>query len=367
MTMHKILLADDERMVRLSLRTMIERDSAGFTVVGEAHDGEQALELASELKPDLLITDIRMPGLDGLELIRSLSDGGASTEVIVVSGFGDFEYAQSALRYGVADYLLKPIDPDYLMSALRKMGSRIERKSGNSTSKQWMWTWKLDAERMAKWVWQLDDHEIRVELERLRSLLLTSDGPASAQLHEKLAYYAVVLNGELEQMARGSAALPAIEMPASPRGNAVLFAVLFEAFIASITGVIDHIRNSRNWWSYNRMLKNVSAYIEENYMKSELTVKEVAAHFEISSNYFGILFKREAGMSLNQYVTRLRIEKAMEYLKNPTVKVYEAGERVGFEDYAYFSKMFKKYTGVSPSEYRKYDYAASIRVDADMY
>ncbi|MDF2659949.1 MAG: two component transcriptional regulator, AraC family protein [Paenibacillus sp.] len=363
MTKHTVLIADDERMVRISLRTMIERDTAGFTVVGEAHNGEEALQLASDLKPDLLITDIRMPGLDGLELIRSLSERGASTEFIVVSGYGDFEYAQSALRFGVADYLLKPIDPDYMMSTLRKMGNRIERKSGNATSRQWMWTWKLDAERMAKWVWQLEEHEVRLELERLRALIMAASGPDLSQLQEKLAYYLVVLNGELEQMGQGSPPLPIVQLPAGPMGNEKLY----EALDASLAGVLEHIRNSRNWWSYNRMLKNVSAYIEEHFMKPDLTVKEVASHFEISPNYFGILFKREAGMSLNQYLTRLRIEKAMAYLKNPTVKVYEVGERVGFEDYSYFSKTFKKYTGVTPSEFRKYDYAGGIRVDEDIY
>ncbi|MFK7694478.1 response regulator [Paenibacillus sp. HJGM_3] len=364
MAMHTVVIADDERMVRISLRTMIERDNAGFTVVGEAHDGENALRLASKMKPDLLITDIRMPGLDGLELIRSLSEEGASTEFIVVSGYSDFEYAQSALRFGVADYLLKPIDPDYMRTALRKMGSRIERKRGNAAPKQWMWTWKLDAERMAKWVWRLEEHEVRMELGRFRTLIMeASAGQALSQLREMLAYYLVVLNGELEQLGQGSPPLPVIQLPEGPMGNEKLC----EALDASLAGVLDQIRSSRNWWSYNRMLKSVSAYMEDHYMKSDLTVKEVAAHFEISPNYFGILFKREAGMSLNQYLTRLRIEKAMEYLKNPTVKVFEAGERVGFSDYAYFSKTFKKYTGVTPSEFRKYDYAGSIQVDEDMF
>lgn len=348
--MYKVLIADDERMVRLNLRTLIERDSEGFTVVGEAKDGEHAYQMSLELKPDLLITDIRMPGMDGLELIRSLSSRKTESEFLVVSGYGDFEYAQSALRCGVADYLLKPIDPDYFVTAMRKILTRLYQKNDKrSMSKDWMWSWKIHAERTAKSVWHLNETELGIELERIRGVLTSEPGTTTLELVKRFDYYMVVLNGELKEMNQSGLPLPILCVPEEPFDHLELY----DALSRSLIGLVEHIRASRNWWSYNRMIKSVTTFIDENYLKADLSLKDVAAHFELSPNYFGITFKRETGVSFNQYLTQLRMEKAKSFLQNPFVKVYEAGEAVGFEDYAYFSKTFKKYTGMSPSDYRK--------------
>ncbi|WJH35856.1 response regulator [Paenibacillus sp. CC-CFT747] len=153
--MYKVLIADDERMVRLTLRTLIEREAEGFTVLAEAKDGEQAYRISLEARPDVIITDIRMPGLTGLELIRSLSAHKLEPEYLVVSGHDDFGYAQAAIRSGVADYLLKPIDPAYFSHALGRIAARLNSKSGRRPSRDWMWTWKGYAEQAAEAIWGL--------------------------------------------------------------------------------------------------------------------------------------------------------------------------------------------------------------------
>ncbi|WJH35855.1 helix-turn-helix domain-containing protein [Paenibacillus sp. CC-CFT747] len=116
--------------------------------------------------------------------------------------------------------------------------------------------------------------------------------------------------------------------------------------------MLEHVRMSRNW-SYNRVIQTVKAFLEEHYRNPGLSLKDAAAHLDLSPNYFGAVFKRELGQSFTQYLTALRMEKAKEVLLDPNRKVYEAGDAVGYEDYAYFSKTFKKYTGLSPSDYRK--------------
>lgn len=115
--MIRVLLVEDEPVIRAGLRAML--DSLGrYRVVGEAADGAEALDLAMKLVPEVIVTDIRMPGTGGLEFIEQLDAVRPRPQIIVVSGYGDFVYAQAALRLGVADYLLKPVARTDLARAL---------------------------------------------------------------------------------------------------------------------------------------------------------------------------------------------------------------------------------------------------------
>lgn len=127
--MFKVLLVDDEVFVRKGLQELIDWEQLGYVVAGEAENGEEALAMMESLRPDLVITDIRMPVLDGLELIRSVMEtGGLDPIFIIISGYHDFKYAQQALRYGVHDYVLKPIDDEELSAALKKLAGKIGMK-----------------------------------------------------------------------------------------------------------------------------------------------------------------------------------------------------------------------------------------------
>lgn len=125
--MMKVLLVDDERVVKRSMRALIETEVTDFRIVAEAKNGQEALQAVELYRPDIVITDIRMPGMDGLALIRELKTRGLQAEFVIVSGYGDFAYAQTALRYGVTDYLLKPIDADYFVSVLTGIKKRISQ------------------------------------------------------------------------------------------------------------------------------------------------------------------------------------------------------------------------------------------------
>ncbi|WP_127534187.1 response regulator transcription factor [Paenibacillus kobensis] len=130
--MHSAILVDDEQFVRLGLRALIDWEAIGFHIIGESDNGEDALALISQLKPDLVVTDIRMPVLDGLELIRRTRSGldaasGSATSFIIISGFDDFKYAQQAVRHGVNDFLLKPIDEEELRTALVRLSDELNR------------------------------------------------------------------------------------------------------------------------------------------------------------------------------------------------------------------------------------------------
>lgn len=126
--MFSALIVDDELFVRKGLIKMIDWEGCGYVVIGEADNGEDALALIHEHKPDLVVTDIRMPVLDGIGLIRAAAKEAPETAFMIVSGYNDFEYAQQALRYGAFDYVLKPIDQEDFQKTLGKLKEQLEEK-----------------------------------------------------------------------------------------------------------------------------------------------------------------------------------------------------------------------------------------------
>lgn len=126
--MLKAIVVDDEPKMREGLTKIISWEAHGFTLCGTAENGRRALELMEREQPQLIVTDIRMPVLGGLDLIMEAS-GRYDCQFIVISGYGEFEYAQRALVYGAVDYLLKPIDEDQLAAALQRSRQRIAART----------------------------------------------------------------------------------------------------------------------------------------------------------------------------------------------------------------------------------------------
>lgn len=116
----KVIIADDEQHICHLIKALIEWEQYGLEVVGFANDGNKAFQMCEECSPDFLITDIRMPGLSGIELIRKLYDAFPDIKVIIITGYSQFSYAQQALKFRVVDYLLKPIQKEELECALQK-------------------------------------------------------------------------------------------------------------------------------------------------------------------------------------------------------------------------------------------------------
>ncbi|MGG4219066.1 response regulator transcription factor [Paenibacillus jamilae] len=126
--MIRVVIVDDEPKLRQGLQTLIPWKSLGFTVIATAANGKEALEVIEEKAPDVVIVDIRMPVMDGLQLIEHLRSGGHHMHFIILSGYADFEYAKQAIQYGVFDYLLKPVDIDEMSSSLKRIRERIEEE-----------------------------------------------------------------------------------------------------------------------------------------------------------------------------------------------------------------------------------------------
>ncbi|MBD0379460.1 response regulator transcription factor [Paenibacillus sedimenti] len=133
--MYRTLLVEDERKMREGLKRIVPWNEHGFHLCGDVENGREALSFIEQEKPDLVITDVRMPVLNGLELMMEVS-GRIDCQFIFISGFSEFEYVKVALRYGAIDYLLKPLDEDQLVEALTRAKQRLDREAALYTQPQ---------------------------------------------------------------------------------------------------------------------------------------------------------------------------------------------------------------------------------------
>ncbi|MBQ9142092.1 MAG: response regulator transcription factor [Lachnospiraceae bacterium] len=129
--MYKVLIVDDEEFIRNGLRCILDWEEEGFEICGDAGNGELALQMIQQLQPDLVLMDIRMPKVSGLEVVKYCSEQELPCKFIIISGFSDFKYAQEAIRYGVENYLTKPIDEDELLPTVRQVKSALDEKYRN--------------------------------------------------------------------------------------------------------------------------------------------------------------------------------------------------------------------------------------------
>ena len=128
MDLYRIILVDDEEEVRKSIIRKIDWQSVGFTVVGDAENGEDALEKIENLEPDVVLTDIRMPYMDGLTLAEKIRQKYPSMKIVIFSGYDDFEYAKRAIKLNVTEYILKPVNVEELTAILKKIQASLDEE-----------------------------------------------------------------------------------------------------------------------------------------------------------------------------------------------------------------------------------------------
>lgn len=240
--MYKVLVIEDEDIIRKGLINSINWTEHECRIVGEAKNGLDGLKKIASLKPDLILLDVNMPIMDGIEMLSKLTEALIST--IIISGYSEFEYAKQAIKYNVVDYLLKPIDSNDLIKALEKAKQQIQMRAS----------------------YKVDDDPYRI-------------------LH---------------------------------------------------TQSVDSI-------TLNKAIK----YIEDNIGK-KILMKDISDVTNKSPSSLNNRFQREMNLTFNEYLIRVRIQKAIDYIKDVDEPLYKIAQMVGYQDYKYFNRVFHKITGVSP-------------------
>ncbi|MEX1029355.1 MAG: response regulator [Paenibacillaceae bacterium] len=335
--MSYVLIVDDEPTIRKGLMKMVEtypnRPLTGRT----AEHGLQALKMIDEYPPQIVLTDIRMPKMDGLELSKVLQDKYPFIEIIVISGFGDFQYARRCLSYGVKEYLLKPVVQVDLHEVLDKLFERqITEVLSVSRYEQWIEQvdeaiWSLQYVALTELIkeWRIYCNTIRMPLIRLRNTLQE----CLYMLDKRMNVRSFVHHIDLE--------LPFELETESDVYNK------FEEKINEITEELKDIRNGH----FKDPMEEAKRFID-NHLSQEISLEEVAEKLGITPTYFSYLFKKMNGETFIQYRIRKRMMLAKSLIEIPHYRIIDIAKEVGYEDYPHFSKTFKKITGFSPSEYR---------------
>ncbi|MEK8126538.1 response regulator [Paenibacillus filicis] len=353
--MIKLIIVDDEFLIRDGLQTMIPWSELGIEVIGTAADGCSGWELVRQGQPHILLSDIRMPGMDGLELCRRTLEQFPPIKCILLTGHGEFEYAQQAVKLGAYDFVLKPTDEQQLMAVME----RAVRDIGLQ-------------EQEERDLLQLLCYRYMQEPGEASLGKLLSRFPAGASYvvaawqDEAISPRAVVwLDGEDGKLEETEAAIrlqlsgqgldPALslgvsevfhrpeELPLAARqaGYALSRQAAYGQGLAFFSSM-----NHRE-----RMLQFVERV--DRLYAAPLTVTELSAEAYMSESYFSKLFKQVTGRKFTDYVADKRIEEAKHYLRETHYLTYEIAQRVGYNDQRYFSQVFKKTTGMTPSEYRR--------------
>ena len=536
----RFLVVDDEELIRDGVCRKIERMIPDAIIVGKAQDARQALEIVRESHPHIVITDIRMPETDGLKLIEMARQISPNTRYIVISGFEDFDYARTAIRLGVEDYLLKPIENDQLRTSIDKLKTKFEKelytrtvlldlKSKINRSMDFLrnkylndivtYTNEFNINSTVKNLELMDItfskprftvtdicispqanpssefseedfpllcYAIRNIAEEILSqagtvlsfestrhhrhigLILNHDlggltpGPAGFRpLYDKIilmvnkylktgisigigqecasileipAAYLEAYGASMQKIIQGeNRVIYSTDIPDSARltfflpdeSRILLFSCIKEGNFKKAGEIIDKIfqtvRDNKVsfdnirllcldlFLQFNKMLKEAGgswdkvfsrdlfseafllqfntldeliAWIKDsvfliceyiirltktpgkkvideireyihNYYYTDINLNDLAARYFLNPNYLCQLFKLEAGQNFTDYLTQIRMEKAKTLLRETGLKSYAIAEMVGYNNSRYFSDVFQRYAGVTPTEYRQ--------------
>jgi two-component system response regulator YesN len=367
--MYKVFLAEDEIVVREGIRNSLPWEKIPFTLSGEAPDGEIALSMILDIKPDILITDIRMPFIDGLALARIVKKTHPWIKIIILSGHDEFEYAREAISIGVEEYLLKPVSAQEMLKALEKVAKRIGEEKEELLGLKSL---KLPAQKFAGNEKTFDPAD-----------LLNIDDDI---FHTKLKYAAKkdidsIVKEYIAMVGESWGQNPmfiyflfaeiivSVSKIIEPLGGDIKTTVPFSLSHENIQGILSspeafyekvkmllasvfEFRDSHTEGRYQSVIVKARDYIDSNFASADISLYSTASHVGISPNHLSTVFAQETGENFIEYLTRVRIERAKLLLKNTAMKSADIAGETGFNDPHYFSYIFKKNTGFSPREFR---------------
>ena len=329
--MYKILIVDDEYLERQALRMILEEMPA-VSHVYEAENGIVALDKVKQHDIDLVFMDIKMPKMDGLEASRLIRVERPTLKIVILTAYADFELAQKAVKVHADDYLLKPSRPEKIAEAIELIKIKAKDKSVDYMVqfKRALFKGQLKETRdCLKLLFKLEN-EYADDFELLKTILLT--------VQQGSEFFGITLDEKSKQD------LQSIK----------LHGLRMKDYLTLIDLLLDKIFNQvieKKLGSYDREIDHALNYIEYH-LTSMCTLECVADYMNISPHYFSKLFKNEVGENFIQYVTNRKMEIASQKLTTTKDPIVSIAFDLGFNEANYFSKVFKKSTGLSPSEYR---------------
>ncbi|ULO09106.1 response regulator [Paenibacillus sp. 19GGS1-52] len=442
--MFNILVVDDEPLICKGLSSLLASSGLDIEHIYTAHSGFEALDCIRMEEIDLLVTDIQMGTMSGIELMQHAKLAKPWVQTIVISAHETFQYAQMAVRLGAKDYLIKPLNSEQFLDSVRNVLLKMNRPTPELETfmagigenfrleeplPEYSELLNLllvnpdsvlanEANRA-----KLDDLNLQgpfFSVIKIKAPLLSDlqDKKYNAQDQLLMRYATLNIAKELLDQEWNSIAFyspeeeitviiqwdeKSYEESSSGQlnrldvlGRSLHFNIHKYLHLHAVIGISQILKGLSfmdvlnrqaskailwnkehndhyvfyygdfNWNNYtadpsveelhtrsNLIVEKAQEYIDENYAQKGLTIHEVAKKNHVSPNYLSYLFKKNTGFNLWEYVIKLRMEESRELILNTDLRRYEIAERVGYESPEHFSKIFKKYYGISPSELKK--------------
>lgn len=408
----KVMLADDEPIMRKALQSLISWNSIDCEVVFVAENGKEVLNCLEKIYPDILITDIKMPGADGIEIAKYIWERKLPTRVILLTAYADFSYAQSAIRYDVVEYVTKTGAFDELIRAVERCKVLLrERKLFSSEEKE------VRIERFFRGIYDGNIyHEIKSQYESLKLRVtdytvvffefLADDGierTKRIKLYDSLKnffhlafaeqeihgmFYKKDMYGLVLECPPGQEAAEICLKETCSKVMDMMDNFMELYVFVGISGIhrdieelpdafeeaqfalnhsrlekseklnfyMDDMKNERmpivSFDAKQELVGRSLEYIEKHFQE-QMSVSDISRALGTSASYLSRIFKESTGETIIRTISNKRIEMAKAYLRETDYKVYEVADILGFENVTYFSRFFKKHTGISPKEYKE--------------
>ncbi|BBI35734.1 response regulator [Cohnella abietis] len=387
--MKNLLVVEDETLIRLGMKVMLDWTEIGVQIVGDAANGKEAMQLIESQRIDIVITDIRMPVMDGIELIRMCKEKYPHIRFIILSSYDDFQYAREAIQLGVADYILKPtMNVEEIKVSIDKILQTFPQDELSNTVQSPMES--LAQQELLKG--HILENALQEEVLKLRE---EEKGLFHIPFWQRDIQVGLVASKNqglsldiLFQIIKDH--LDFVKMEAVMLRSGVIVVFLKEAETESCgfhlwreelvwkvkqslgTEIYWHERPAQLEWSQTRRTINemsLNVKLERNEGISEIVQKalefmtarfqepigleQVADVVGVTPSYFSRLFKHNTGQSFIQYLSKLRFEMAKELLMNSSMTAASVGKAIGYPNPRYFTKWFKVMAGFTPNEYRQ--------------
>lgn len=329
----KLLLVDDESFLCEQISRNVPWESFGVELIGYCDNAMDALEQMIDEMPDILITDIKMPVMNGLELIARAKQMNPFLQCVILSGYAEFTLAQAAIKQGVQNYLLKPFSRSELESTLQKCCDQIQRERLEKKMELEQRTESVS--RLFQELKELKENHREVDQEQIRAMMCPY--PDLIMLREAMVLFVT------DEEERDESARQWISKLYHAEGN----------ILKTASEVLNEIPCKKG--NESELIRKIKNYAQEHFMEEALNLQFIADRIvHMGVKYIGRCFIKETGVKFSEYLLGIRMERAKQMLKKQDMRIEEIAEQVGLgHDVPYFYQLFKRYTGMTPKEYRR--------------
>lgn len=361
--MFKTLIVDDREIFLQELkRIKVWGDITGFEITGMANNGNRALELLRKNLYDLVLTDIRMPVIDGLQLLKEIKKENLCPCVVLLSEYSEFTYARQGIIYGAFDYIVKPPTEEGILELLKRAGNYLkasqisdaENAPFADSSYEWVYP---SAEEITLISYIINKNIDAVQLFAVtldKLYIALKDNIIKADIIVKKLYHNIIIKTYEAFKWLDNFINPAYfnEVDYLHDGNDDTYK---EFYFRKINYLVNFIIKYQPVTS-DQNIKEICEYVLNN-PEADLKLKVIAEKFYMNNTYLSNLFVTKTGIHYNDYITMVKIGRAEYLFRNSDLKTYEIGYQIRYRDINYFLKQFKKVTKKSAANYRNSDYS----------